>query len=51
MINEDGPLLMKIVSFNVLLSFWRGSPPAGDGIGLVALSIPLGLIFGRPDRL
>src|SRR5439155_3381534 len=36
-------------SFDVLLPFGRGSPPASDGFGSVALSMPLGLIFGRPD--
>jgi hypothetical protein len=38
-----------IESFDVLLPFGRGAPPvAGGGFGSVPLSIPLGLIFGRP---
>ena len=44
----DGPLLMNR-QLDVLLPFWRGSPPASDCFGSVALSMPLGLIFGRPD--
>jgi hypothetical protein len=39
----------SIESFDLVLPFGRGSPPdAGGGCGSVALSIPLGLIFGRP---
>ena len=42
----------SIESFDLLLPFDRGSPPAvGGGFGSVALSIPLGLLglmFGRP---
>jgi hypothetical protein len=38
-----------IDSFDVLLPFRRGSPRAvGGAFGSVALSIPLGLMFGRP---
>ncbi len=38
-----------IDSFDVLLPFRRVSPPAVRGVfGSVALSIPLGLMFGRP---
>jgi hypothetical protein len=39
----------SIDSFDVLLPFRRGVPPVGgDAFGSVALSIPLGLMFGRP---
>ena len=38
-----------IESFEVLPPFCRGSlPVGGGGLGSVALSMPLGLIFGRP---
>jgi hypothetical protein len=40
----------SIDSFDVLLPFRCGSPPAlGGSLGSVALSIPLGLMFGLPD--